>query len=113
MHSESAAHNAAPAVSAGRMDLYVYYRVDCALAQVLHERVAAMQTVLTRRCGVAAALKRRPETKDGRHTWMETYLNIPAGFDAILSQAATQSGLASLIDGERHAEYFLDITTCA
>ncbi|HCY61647.1 MAG TPA: DUF4936 domain-containing protein [Oxalobacteraceae bacterium] len=95
------------------MDLYVYYRAGCACAQAVHERVTAMQAALMRRCGVAASLKRRPEPKDGRHTWMETYLNIPDDFDVILSQAVTQSGLASLIDGERHTEYFLDITTCA
>jgi DNA-binding XRE family transcriptional regulator len=95
------------------MDLYVYYRAASAQAEALRERVTAMQAELARRCGVAAALKRRPEAKDGRHTWMETYLNIPDGFDAILSQAVTQSELASLIDGERHTEYFLDITTCA
>jgi hypothetical protein len=95
------------------MDLYVYYRVDCAQAQLLCERVTAMQADLARRCGVSVALKRRPNAKEGRHTWMETYLNIPDGFDAILSQAVTQSGLASLISGERHTEYFLDITTCA
>lgn len=95
------------------MDLYVYYRVDCVRAQELRERVTAMQAELAQRCGVSAALKRRPEAKDGRHTWMETYLNIPDGFDAILSQAVMQSSLASLIDGERHTEYFLDITTCA
>ncbi len=95
------------------MDLYVYYRVDCALAQAVCERATAMQARLSQDCGVAAALKRRPDAKDGRHTWMETYHNIPDGFDAILAQAVSQSGLASLIDGERHTEFFLDITTCA
>jgi len=95
------------------MDLYIYYRVDCALAQVLRERVSQMQSTLSQRCGVVAALKRRPEAQDGRHTWMETYHNIPEDFDAILSQAVLQSELASLIDGERHREYFLDVTSCA
>lgn len=95
------------------MDLYVYYRVDCAHAELLCKRVTALQAELARQYGVRAALKRRPEAKDGRHTWMETYVNIPDGFDAILSQAVSQSLVASLIDGERHAEYFLDITTCA
>jgi len=95
------------------MDLYVYYRVGCAQAPLLCERVAAMQAALRQRCGVTPGLKRRPEAKDGRHTWMETYLNIPDGFDAILSEAVLESQLASLIDGERHTEYFLDITTCA
>lgn len=95
------------------MDLYIYYRAECGHAQALGERARAMQSLLTQRCGVAAALKRRPEAKDGRHTWMETYLNIPGNFDAILAQAVMQSELASLIDGERHTEYFLDVTTCA
>ncbi|TCS39494.1 uncharacterized protein DUF4936 [Paucimonas lemoignei] len=95
------------------MDLYVYYRVDCAHAELLCQRVMGLQAELSRRCGVSAALKRRPEAKDGRHTWMETYLNIPDGFDAILTQTVSQSRVAELIDGERHTEYFMDITTCA
>ncbi|QAU34593.1 DUF4936 family protein [Janthinobacterium sp. 17J80-10] len=95
------------------MDLYIYYRADCRHAQALAENVRVMQSALTQRCGVAAALKRRPETKDGRHTWMETYLNIPGNFDAILAQAVQQSEVASLIEGERHTEYFLDVTSCA
>jgi len=95
------------------MDLYIYYRVDCAQAQALCERVTAMQSALSLRCGVAAALKRRPEPSNGQHTWMETYHNIPDDFDARLSQAVMQSELASLIDGERHREYFLDVTSCA
>lgn len=95
------------------MDLYIYYSVDCAHAQTLRERVTAMQSALSQRCGVRPALKRRPEAKDGRHTWMETYQHIPEDFDAILAQAVSQSELASLIDGERHTEYFLDVTSCA
>lgn len=95
------------------MDLYIYYRADCAHAQALAERVRIMQSALLQRYGVTAALKRRPEAKDGRHTWMETYLNIPGNFDAILAQALMQSELATLIDGERHTEYFLDVTSCA
>lgn len=95
------------------MDLYVYYRVDCAHAELLCKRVKALQGELALRYNVSAALKRRPAASDGRHTWMETYLNIPEGFDAILSQAVSQSQVAALIEGERHTEYFLDITTCA
>lgn len=95
------------------MDLYIYYRVKCEHEHTLGDRVRAMQMALTQRCGVTAALKRRPEPRDGRHTWMETYLNIPDNFDAILAQAIAQSEVASLIDGERHTEYFLDATSCA
>jgi len=101
------------ALTGASMDLYVYYRADCVHAQAVAERARAMQSVLSQRYGVAAALKRRPEAKDGRHTWMETYLNIPGNFDAILAQAVLESELDSLIDGERHTEYFLDATTCA
>ncbi|RJG00905.1 DUF4936 family protein [Noviherbaspirillum sedimenti] len=95
------------------MDLYIYYRVDCAHAQALRERVTAMQSALSQRCGVATTLKRRPEAKDGHLTWMETYHHIPEDFDAILAQAVSQAELASLIDGERHREYFMDVTSCA
>ncbi len=95
------------------MDLYVYYRVDCAHAEALQARVATMQQALASRSGVAAALKRRPQAKDGRHTWMETYLNIPDGFDTLLQQAVSVSALDALIDGERHLEYFLDVSSCA
>jgi hypothetical protein len=59
------------------------------------------------------ALKRRPEAKDGRHTWMEVYLAVPDGFDAVLERSVEQAQLARLIDGERHAERFMDAASCA
>lgn len=95
------------------MDLYVYYRVDCAHAEALHALATAMQQALARQSGVATGLKRRPQVKDGRHTWMEIYLNIPEGFDMLLQQALSASGMDALIDGERHLEYFLDVSSCA
>jgi hypothetical protein len=95
------------------MDLYVYYQVHASHADLLHAQVAAMQANLTRECGVLAALKRRPEEKDGRHTWMEVYLAVPDAFDSILERAVSQTKLVTLIDGERHTEYFLDLSACA
>jgi hypothetical protein len=95
------------------MDLYVYYRVRVGDATQLQAQVATMQLKLGREHGVVTALKRRPEAKDGRHTWMEVYLAIPDGFENALSQAIMHTQLAGLIDGERHAEYFVDAAPCA
>lgn len=95
------------------IDLYVYYRVRCEHASLLQARVRAMQSSLSAECGIVTALKRRPEEKDGRHTWMEVYLAAPPGFDAMLERAVAQAGLADVIDGQRHTEFFMDCSTCA
>ena len=44
---------------------------------------------------------------------MEIYLAIPEGFDATLAHAVEHAELDALIDGARHAEYFMDIAPCA
>lgn len=95
------------------MNLYVYYRVRCEHAVELQRDASLMQQDLSKRHGVAATLQRRPESKDGRHTWMETYQNTPDGFDAILVSAIAATGLGRLIDGERHTEYFVSVSSCA
>ena len=98
---------------AAATDFYVYYRARVGDATRLQAQVATMQAALQRECGVVAALKRRPEAKDGRHTWMEVYLAAPEGFEAALNRAVELMQLAELIDGERHAERFVDIASCA
>lgn len=95
------------------MDLFIYYRVRRENAAALRAQAAAMQRCLSREYGIVTGLKRRPEEKDGRQTWMEIYQAVPDGFDAILEHAAAQAGLAALIDGQRNTEYFLDVPTCA
>lgn len=95
------------------MDLYIYYRARCEDAQALEVRVTAMQSVLSKEHGIAVALKRRPEEKDRRQTWMEVYLAVPRDFEAALAPAVAQAKLDALIDGERHTEYFLDVFSCA
>lgn len=95
------------------MDLYIYYRVRLEDAGALQARVSAMQQRLAAECGVAGCLKRRPEEKDGRQTWMEVYLAVPDGFETSLDAAVLQSALADLIDGPRHTEHFMDIPACA
>lgn len=95
------------------MDLYIYFRVHCENAEQFHARAAAMQQALARDYGIDASLKRRPQAKDGRHTWMEVYLGVREAFEATLAVALQEYGLNELIDGERHHEYFMDMTPCA
>ncbi len=96
-----------------KTDLYVYYRVPSEHALLLEARVTAMQQSLSQEYGIVTALKRRPEEKEGRHTWMEVYLAVPADFTAILDQAVAQAGLSDLIEGKRNMEFFLDVSPCA
>lgn len=94
-------------------DLYVYYRVRPENAHALQVRVRGMQQVLAGEYGIVAQLKRRPEEKDGRQTWMEVYMAVPPDFEAALERALAQAGLTGLIDGQRHTEVFVDISSCA
>jgi hypothetical protein len=95
------------------MDWYIYYRVRSENARQLHKQASAMQRFLSEEYGIVAGLKRRPEEKDGLQTWMEIYHAVPSGFDGILESAVAHAGLATLIDGRRNTEYFLDVSSCA
>lgn len=95
------------------MDLYIYYRVRCEDAPTLQKQVEAMQRCLSAEYGIVIQLKRRPEEKEGRQTWMEVYQAIPVGFDTALERVVMQAGLTNLIDGPRNVEYFLDVSSCA
>lgn len=94
------------------MDLYIYYRVRSEDAKALQAQAAAMQHALSAEYGIVTGLKRRPETKDNCQTWMEIYEAVPDGFDAILEAAVAKAGLSALIDGQRHTEHFLDVSSC-
>ncbi|HJV82727.1 DUF4936 family protein [Noviherbaspirillum sp.] len=95
------------------MDMYIYYRVLEKNAAALREQVAAVQGWASQEYGIVTGLKRRPEEKDGRQTWMEIYASVPSGFEATLERVVAQAGLAALIDGPRNTEFFVDISTCA
>jgi len=95
------------------MDLYIYYRAPLDNAPLLQRQTTAMQARLARQYAVTTALKRRPQETAGMHTWMEVYLKVPDGFSAALEQAVSEHQLASLIDGPRHTEQFLDFSPCA
>lgn len=97
------------------MDLYVYYRVATAEAEILQAAVAEMQCFLrdTVAGGLHCGLKRRPQPVDGWHTWMEIYLGVPDGFETLLATALAASRLPALTEGRRHVEYFLECLPCA
>jgi hypothetical protein len=94
-------------------DLYIYYQVREADASELAIRVRTMQAQIAAQHGVAGQLKKRPDNKDGRQTWMEIYPATAAGFDAALTAAVQAASLSELIDGNRHTEFFTDLTPCA
>lgn len=94
------------------MDLYIYYRVLLSNSEQLQKQAAAMQAQLSRQYKVATELKRRPQDQDGKHTWMEVYLDVPDGFESVLKQSIAANQLDQLIDGPRHTEHFLDFSPC-
>lgn len=95
------------------MELYIYYRAASADAQRLVSRVMDMQAQLMNLYRVQASLKRRPNEESGTYTWMEVYLAVPEGFEAILQQAVHKADLPALIHGSRHVERFMDSASCA
>jgi hypothetical protein len=97
----------------GKMDWYIYYRVRAEHDVLLHERVSAMQARLLQQAGITGALKRRPQIREGMHTWMEVYIAAPSNFDTILATEVANANLSVLIEGERHVEHFWDVTSCA
>lgn len=94
-------------------ELYVYYRVKSENAAMLQARANSLQAQLAHSAGIAGFLKRRPDEKEGCHTWMEVYPAIPPGFEERLESAVKEAGLSELIDGERHTELFEDRSACA
>ncbi|MGZ5198583.1 MAG: DUF4936 family protein [Telluria sp.] len=94
-------------------DLYVYCKVPAEHASRLEALVRAMQAGLAAAHSTAPQLKRRPEVRDNMQTWMEVYPAVSDSFAEALAQAANEAGLAELIAGARHAEVFMDLTTCA
>jgi hypothetical protein len=92
-------------------ELFVYYRVATARAEVARVQVQRFQSALqTSHVGLQARLLRRPGEVDGVQTWMETYAR-PTHAGGV-SQAVqddierTAAALALPIDGPRHCEVF-------
>ncbi|HTD04474.1 DUF4936 family protein [Undibacterium sp.] len=95
------------------MDCYIYYRCASRHQLQVAEQAGELQQRLSHQTGVAVELKRRPETENDMQTWMEVYRKIPEDFAVQMEAALQQTSLRSLIDGQRHVEYFMDVTSCA
>ncbi|MBC7490425.1 MAG: DUF4936 family protein [Glaciimonas sp.] len=91
------------------MDIYVYYSVASDHATQFAKAAAAMQSTLSQAYHIASALKRRPEIQNGHHTWMEVYEIVPDNFTQTLEKAVVDNGIDSLIEGQRHIEFFISV----
>lgn len=91
-------------------NLYVYYRVKAS-----HEGEALGAVVrflaLLHQAGTARPrLMRRPEADSaGRQTWMEVYEPWDDTWGDTVDRCFAESGMKSLVDGERHLEVFVDL----
>jgi hypothetical protein len=98
------------------MDCYVYYRVSAHNAAAARHAVTQLFALTAARFGASGRLQWRADTSAndtaaGTTTWMERYDSVSAAFVASLPQLAVESGLTGLIEGERHAECFVDAHT--
>ncbi len=91
------------------MDLYVYYKVRTSDAQAFGDRAREWLKQLSADYGVAASLSRRPEAKDGLHTWMEVFPQAGEPLELDLDRRMKDFGLDTFICGERRVERFLRV----
>ena len=98
-------------------ELFVYYRAQVADAAAVQTIAEAVQTALrARHPWLIARLLRRPDPRDGCHTWMETYAAdpalAPAGIDPSLQDAIDRAAadLQPLLASPRHTEVFVTRT---
>jgi hypothetical protein len=95
------------------MDCYVYYKT--AQEHELHivQRVRMIREYLNTQMNINLRLQRQPGADNGVITWMEIYRGVPVAFAIALADAVSQSEILSLIQGQRHAEFFEDANSCA
>jgi hypothetical protein len=91
------------------MDLYIYYKARIEHSNSLQLAALSMQSAVASKLNIATALKRRPDAKDGLHTWMEVYLDVPTDVETHLTYSLSQTNLSAIIEGGRHTEYFLNV----
>lgn len=89
--------------------LFIYWKVDVALADDAAVATRAMQALLGERCpGLQASLFRRSDEHGPQVTLMEVY-GAPSGVDGTLQsviELAALEGLAAFTSGARHVEVF-------
>jgi hypothetical protein len=97
------------------MDCYVYYKAGQEHELHIVKQVKMIRENLSTRLKIdlQSNLQRRPDADNGMIIWMEIYRHIPQAFDAALSDEVNQTEIMSMIQGQRHAEYFEDVILCA
>lgn len=95
--------NAAPDL----LDLFVYYRVRASQESAHLAQTRALLSELHQRSGISGRLSRRPEAKDGLHTWMESFIDLPAASEPAVSAHLSDPRSAAFVEGERHSERFV------
>jgi hypothetical protein len=95
-----------------KKDCYVYYKSAQELESQVVLQVELLQKHLNAQMMIDGRLQRRPGAEKGIITWMEIYRDVASLFDTSLEKALNQTELMSLIQGERHAEYFEDAFSC-
>lgn len=97
------------------MDCYVYYKTAQEHElQILRQSKIIRESLMTRlQINLQSNLQRRPELDKGVITWMEIYRDVPHTFEVALAEIVDLTEIMSLIQGERHVEYFEDAISCA
>lgn len=95
------------------MDCYVYYKTSQEHQSLLMCQSERMKEIFLAQVGITFLLQKRPNASDGIVTWMEIYRDIPDEFEIHLNKIVSQTEMMSLIQGDRHVEYFVDAITCA
>jgi hypothetical protein len=93
-------------------ELFIYYRIDAAVAADTRREVEAMHDRLRQaHPGLAARLLTRAGDSPAQQTWMETYAlrGAPAGVGADIEAGieAEAARWAHLVTGPRHVEAFV------
>jgi Domain of unknown function (DUF4936) len=89
------------------LDLFVYYRVQASQESAYLAQARSLLAELRQRSGIEGRLSRRPEAKDGLHTWMQSFIDLPAAQEAQVAQHLADPRSANFIEGERHSERFV------
>ncbi len=88
---------------------YIYYRIQTNLIPAIETAIQLIQSEIQTQLGVTGRLLKK---RDEPELWMEIYEKVPdaSAFEAVLREAETKSGIASLLDpaSKRHLECFLD-----
>lgn len=94
------------------MDCYVYFKAEVRHRQQVILQVSRLISQIRQLHGITGMLQCRPQASQGLQTWMEVYRDVPEDFSAYLHSAVDATDLAGLIHGERHHEYFMDVSLC-